>query len=261
MPVSFGPAPGPRNLPADQHHRRYDKEVVSITQSALTDPELLSYFLPEGLSLHGDPRLEINLTSFRNIGWLAGRGYDILMIRLPACWKEGGRERSGFFVPVVWENMADPIITGREELGWAKVFADISVNQVTDASWACEASWDGHSFFRLEASGFQMMSPPESASPMVFEKFIPATGDQPKPDAHYLTVTEPDGPAPKINDASEGSGKFAFHSASWEQMPTQFPIVSALAQLPLDDFSSVTRLETSGGGDGSAQRRLNLLER
>ena len=28
-------------------------------------------------------------------------------------------------MPVVWENHADPILTGREQLGWSKIYADM----------------------------------------------------------------------------------------------------------------------------------------
>jgi len=39
-------------------------------------------------------------------------------------------------------------------------------------------------------------------------------------------------------------------------MPTQYPIVSALAALPLDEFGPAVLTETAGGGDGSGQRPL-----
>ena len=113
MPVGFGPAPGPRNLPASQRHRRFDKQATTVTFSAVTDAAALAALLPAGMKLVGEPRLEISVTLLSDIGWLAGRGYNIVMVRIPARW-EGQRQVSGHFVPVVWENMADPILTGRE---------------------------------------------------------------------------------------------------------------------------------------------------
>lgn len=256
MPRCFGYAPGPRNLPVDQRHRQYEKEVASWTISARTDPHQLEQFLPGGLALFGEARLEICVMSFRKLGWLAGRGYDIVIVRIPACWTEGQVESSGYFVPVVWENMADPIITGREELGWSKIFADISVSNAPAEPWQCSASWDGHGFFEFEASEFEeAVSTPEQM-PMVFEKYVPSTGDGEASDAHYLTITAPDGPEPQIRSVMNGAGRFSFRRASWEQMPTQYPIVNALTALPLHDFSPVLRISSSSGGDGSGQRKL-----
>lgn len=258
MPRSFGYAPGPRNVPADRRHLRYEKELVSYTASARTEAEQLRVFLPAGLSLDGDARLEICILSFSKIGWLAGRGYDILMVRIPARWTEKGKEAAGYFVPVVWENMADPIITGREELGWSKIFADISVSGLSSESAHATASWDGHCFFDFAASGFKSAAPPPAQKPMVFEKYVPGTGNQAEYDAHYLTVTAPDGPTPQVRSVETGKGKFAFTEATWEQMPTQYPIVNALSALPLADFTEVTRVISTSGGDGSGQRRLDL---
>lgn len=258
MPRHFGPAPGPRNLPTDRRHRRYEKELVSYTVSACTDAKQLGAFLPDGLALDSEPRLEVCLMSFRKIGWLAGRGYDILMVRIPAKWVENTEECVGHFVPVVWENMADPIITGREELGWPKIFADISVSDPLAESAQTFASWDGHCFFDFGASGFEAAAQAPAQMPMVFEKYFPATGDSGSADAHYLTVTAPDGPEPQVHSVEIGKGWFAFNGASWEQMPTQYPIVNALAALPLGDFSCVTKTASTSGGDGGGQRKLNL---
>lgn len=258
MPRSFGYAPGPRNLPAHQRHRQYEKEVISWTVSARTQADRLERFLPEGLSLHGEARLEICVMSFSNLGWLAGRGYDIVIVRIPVCWTERQAQGSGCFVPVVWENMADPIITGREELGWSKIFADIRVSDAAAKPWQCSASWDGHRFFEFSASGFTQIASAPTQPAMVFEKYVPATGEPEAVDAQYLTMTVPDGPEPKIHAVEEGQGCFEFRSASWEQMPTQYPIVNALAALPLCDFSRVTKVSSSSGGDGSEQRKLLL---
>jgi hypothetical protein len=93
---------------------------------------------------------------------------------------------------------------------------------------------------------------------MVFEKYVPKTGSPGEVDVRYLTVTEPDGPAPTFRSIALGTGAFTFHRASWEEMPTQYPIVTALASLPLEGFGNVSRFEASGGGDGGGQRRLAL---
>lgn len=256
MPLCFGPAPGPRNLPQEQRHRRYTKDIHSVTLAAHTDAAMLQALLPAGLKLDGEPRIEVVFTAFRNIGWLAGRGYDIVMVRIPARWREQGQPVAGHFVPVVWENMADPIITGREELGWAKIFGDISQDTAADGSWAGRASWYGHKFLSATAAGFAPAAPSAPAGPMVFRKYVPRTGHPGEADIDCLTRSAPDGPAPVVVDSAAGIGSFAFHPARWEDMPTQYPIVNGLAALPLHGFLPVIRTHVSGGGDGSGQREL-----
>lgn len=256
MPVSFGPSPGPRNLPADRRNLRYRKQATILSVSAQTDPDRLRSFLPEGFELDGEPRVDVSLSMFTDIGWLAGRGYNILMVRFPARWR-GNEEVSGQFVPVVWENMADPILTGRDELGWCKIFADIPDLASSDGARRGEASWDGFRFFEIEAEGFADAQPPISTpQPMLFQKYVPRTGEWGAADITYPTAAGRDGPPPELISFQRGSGRFAFHPARWEDMPTQYPIVTALAALPLSDFGSATLLQTSGGGDGSGQRVL-----
>ena len=60
----------------------------------------------------------------------------------------------------------------------------------------------------------------------------------------------------QVRSALQGSGQFAFSPVTWEEMPTQYPIVNALAALPLAEFGQAMLVESSGGGDGSGQRRL-----
>lgn len=255
MPVSFGPLPGPRNLPEGQRHRLFDKDVTTLTLSARTDAAALQAMLPAGFALAGEPRIEVALLVLSNIGWLAGRGYNILLVRIPAVWR-GAEELPGHFVPVVWESMADPILTGRDELGWCKINADIPAPVVEQGRWSAQAAWEGFRFFELSAEGFSPAAP-EPPQPMMFRKYVPRTGAWGEAEIDYCTVTgETDAPPPQILSAESGEGRFAFRAARWEDMPTQYPIVNALAALPLDHFGPATLVRSSGGGNSAGQRRL-----
>jgi len=255
MPVPFGPAPGPRNLPAAHRHRRYEKNTLTLSLVAQTDEVALGHLLPPGFAIEGPARLEVAVLSLTDIGWLAGRGYNILMVRIPARWR-GEEEVSGHFVPVVWESMADPVLTGRDELGWPKIFAEIPDPVIEHDGARCSAAWDGFTFFEMTASDLAPADAPSGAPPMMFHKYVPRTGDWGQADVDYCTVTSADGPAPVVRSALRGTGRFEFRRASWEDMPTQYPIVNALAALPLDDFAPAVLVESSGGGDGSRQRIL-----
>jgi len=255
MPVSFGPAPGPRNVPEAQRHRRYDKNTLTLTLSAVTDAAALAALLPPGFEVTEPARLEVSLLVLSQIGWLAGRSYNIAMVRIPARWR-GEEDVSGYFVPVLWESMADPILTGRDELGWPKIFADIPEPIVEQGRWGAHAQWEGFTFLEISAGGFETAPVPALAQPMMFHKYVPRTGEWGASDVDYFTVTTPDGPGPEVKAASRGHGRFEFRHARWEDMPTQYPIVNVLADLPLIEFAPAWLVETSGGGDVSGQRRL-----
>jgi hypothetical protein len=260
MPVSFGPAPGPRNLPASQRHRRFDKHAVVLTLSAFTDADALGALLPPGFVIDGEARLELVVHVLSDIGWLAGRGYNIVMVRIPARWQ--GQERvSGHFVPVVWENMADPILTGREELGWPKIFADVPQPVSGPTHMSGSAEWHGFRFLTFAADELHSCAPPAASptagpQPMMFHKYMPRTGEWGTADVDQMTIVEPGPPTARVLSCETGAGRFAFSPARWEDMPTQYPIVNALAALPLHGFGPAVRTVTSGGTDVSGQRIL-----
>lgn len=255
MPVSFGPAPGPRNLPESQRHRRYEKNTVNLTLSVQTDPDALARLLPRGFTVEAPARIELSLLVLTDIGWLAGRGYNIVLVRIPARWR-GEEDVSGAFVPVLWESMAEPILTGREELGWPKIFADIPTPVVENGEWRAHAAWDGFTFLEMSAGDFEPAARPERAPTMMFHKYVPRTGAWGEAEVDCFTATAPDAPAPQVRSVRNGTGEFRFRRASWEQMPTQYLIVNALADLPLSEFGPALLVESSGGGDVSGQRTL-----
>jgi len=265
MPVHFGPAPGPRNLPADRQAIRYVHRRAALSVTARSDADALRPLLPPRCALAGEPLLTVSVSCLTGLGWLAGRGYNIVQVQIPNVGFEGRDGRvTGAFVPVVWENLADPIITGREELGMAKIYAEIPDHAPTEGGLLSSAAWLGYCFLQLEASALADAPPPaEAPSPFLLWKYLPHTGDWGRADAEYMTVTGPDPNAPEVltHTYRRGEGTFRFNTARWEDMPTQYPIVNALAALPLHEFiGSALRITsqgetgTRGGGNFCGQR-------
>lgn len=265
MPVHFGPAPGPRNLPADRQAIRYVHRRVALSVTARSDAAALSALLPPGCALIGEPLLTITVSQLTNLGWLAGRGYNIVQVQIPDVRFEGQEDQlTGAFVPVVWENLTDPIITGREELGMAKIPAEIPDADETGGAMVCSASWLSFRFLELAAEGLADSSPPSAPPPpLLLWKYMPHTGEWGRSDLEYMTVTgaDPKAPETKLHAFRRGTGQFRFNSARWEDMPTQYPIVNVLAALPLHGFTGATLRITSqgetdsiGGGNLAGQR-------
>ncbi len=259
MPVVFGPAPGPRNLPRSRRHLRYAGDALALSVIATCDAAALRALLPERFSLPGEAVVEVSVMQLTNVGWLAGRGYNIVSVVIPAVFDGADGPVEGGFMPVLWESMADPILTGREELGFPKLPAEIPDPRCLDGAWTIEALWQGYRFFEMELTDLSdSREPAPPPKPGLFLKYMPTTGQWGQADVQQVTTTGagvPSGQAPTItvHERKAGKGSFRFHAARWQDMPTQYPIVNALAQLEPTEFRMATLVRRSGQGDVSSQ--------
>ena len=262
MPRVFGALPGPRNVPKDKWNLPNNQTNLVIAVSMLTDPGALSDLLPPDCTLDGEPVLTISMTFMSNIGWLAGRGYAILNVGFRIAHESRSRGRlTGTFTPVLWENLADPIMTGREELGFAKIYAEMPPPVAIGDTYSATAAWQGFRFFEISASDLmEAATDPASPNGSFHYKFIPRTGALGEADTAYLEYAPPNHLATgygglRIVRRLTGKGEFQFHKARWEDVPFQYPIINALAALPRLELrgASVTTLAADGAiGDPSA---------
>lgn len=254
MPIAFGPSPGPRNLPKGKRHLRYHGESLNFSIMARTESAALERLLPTEMRL-AEASFTVGVMQLRNVGWLAGRGYNIVSVMIPVKFEGRKAPAHGNFLAVMWESMADPILTGREELGFPKLFANISSPAFVDGAYSTSADWEGFRFFEMSVADLKedtrAMAPPQR---LFVHKYSPRTGEWGKADAAYFTSgagathdTTP--PRVEIRNRRIGIGKFQFFPARWEDMPTQYPIVSALAALPIHEFQCASVAERSGQDD------------
>jgi Acetoacetate decarboxylase (ADC) len=259
MPTVFGPSGGPRNLPSGREAHRYVRNATFVTVSALSDAAAIAALLPPRCRLAGEPVMTVTMSYLTKIGWLAGRGYNIAQVSFKNVVFDGDEGSvAGAFTPVLWESLADPIITGREELGFPKIYGEIPDAIVLGGVTTCSAGWQGFRFLDLTASNL-VEAPRTGRSPpaaSMFLKYIPKTAAWGEADVAYMTATAPGGPPPAIERIMTGTGSFRFHPARWEDMPTQYHIVSALAALPLLEFRGSEIVVSTGGGDLINQRIL-----
>ena len=261
MPRVFGALPGPRNVPKDKQNLPDNQTELVISVSVLTDAQKLTELLPPDCTLEGEPLLTVSMTFKSNIGWLAGRGYSILRTSFQiAHQSQRSGKVAGSFIPVLWENLADPIMTGREELGFAKIYAEMPAPVIIGDSYSAVAMWQGFRFFEIDVGSLNETSDQPKPDGSFHYKFIPRTGALGEADAAYLEYAPPNALATgygglRIMRRMVGRGNFKFHRARWEDVPFQYPIINALADLPVLDArgASVTTLAATGAiGDPSA---------
>ena len=206
----------------------------------------------------------ISASYITEIEWLAGRGYNTLGVSFPARFEGKEGKIEGNFLAVLWENLADPIITGREELGFSKIYCELPPPIKLRDQYKITASWLGFKFLDLELSELQRQSPKdidtltentESAGTLHY-KYMPRTGAWGSVDICYATFTPPEAPNRRIIERHIGDGCLQFHAARWEDMPTQYNIVNALAALPIHEYRGASLMKTIGGKDLSDQRIL-----
>ncbi|MCX6045700.1 MAG: acetoacetate decarboxylase family protein, partial [Chloroflexi bacterium] len=125
MPTHFGPTMGPRQGPDGRKFACKDNpKVTTLAVSFLTNQAQLAALLPDRFELAGEPVVTVYASYMTEIEWLAGRGYNVLGVAFPATFWGEQETVTGSFLTVLWENLTDPIISGREELGFSKVYCE-----------------------------------------------------------------------------------------------------------------------------------------
>jgi acetoacetate decarboxylase len=200
--------------------------------------------------------------SLRNLTWLGGQGYDLAALYVQGvCYKcLNSQTRKGIYCPVMFENLADPIITGREELGIPKLFSDIEIR--SDASkFRADISWRGARWATME---IQDLRPSTDAfadylsEGLLVHKYIPSA-NLAKPDADYNIMHPPDGRLKPTSAlaANSSNGTLKINDLGPKSLPTLHPIVSRLAELPVFEVVQASVVEYDGIPDLSRQEHLS----
>ncbi len=282
MPTHFGPAAGPRQGPDGRRFEGRDSpRTTSCSVSFLTRRDQLEALLPVGFRSAGEPVVTVTVSYMTEIEWLAGRGYNTLGVSFPAEFS-GKRDRArGPFLSVLWENLTDPILTGREQLGFSKIYCAIPPATELNGQTRCTADWLGFPFMEMNLSELAKTPAAQAASSAaeaddsaapaealeteadgavltgtLHYKYIPRTGEWDRADAEYAVLTPSATPNRRVTAQYTGRGSVRFLRAEWRDLPTQFHIVNAFADLEQIAFTGASVVETVGGKDLSDQRIL-----
>ena len=270
MPTHFGPSTGPRRGPNGEKFSNIGApKTTSISVSFLTNAEQLEKMLPAGFSLDGEPVVSVGGSYIKEIPWLAGRGYNTLGVSFPVVFQGKEDRARGRLLLVLWENLTDPIITGREELGFAKVYAELPEPRFFGDNVQISASWLGFKFLDMQLSNMEPV-PTTSGAPAnndeaedddtirgtLHYKYFPRTEEWGTADVSYPVISPSGNSNSVVKERLRGDGILKFHKARWEDMPTQYQIVNAFANLEVLEFRGATISKSVGGGDLSSQRIL-----
>ncbi|SYZ33236.1 acetoacetate decarboxylase family protein [Propionibacterium australiense] len=253
MPVFFGPSPGTKN-PDENGVYRLNKPatVEAATVVFETDPDRLEAFLPKGFTLAA-PVLSVAACEFGTLGNFSGNTYYLVNVSVPVSF-DGDRDHlRGDLVLVMYENHADPILGGRDLMGYAKAYADIPRFAKDGRHVRTSAGDWGFTFLDVELdleggpADEELMRRLAAESQGKFNyKYIQATPEK----GHQYHEAGADASYPTFNPKSPGlpedypfelmepethfcSGTAHFHAPEPWQMPMYWHIPAALAGLPV----------------------------
>lgn len=296
VPVGFGPAPSPRQ---DPQGNRFDWSQARAKTSGIVvecDRKAVQAILPEGYIVEpsaSTPSDKANVLfevmELRNLPWLAGRGYNtwgvyIADVVCNRAKQEDGSPYKGSYMAVLFESFTDPITTGREELGFSKLWAELPDGQLSEdgKKRVHTARWLGYEFMRMEFNNLKDHNPTTAPAitrsteafthptqtGFLHHRYVPAVGEPGKADASYATFSPPppgkppvisyQAPFPSPNPCNPkeettiqqaGNIKLTITTGSFEQLPTLHNVVAGLASLQPGKVLEVAVQEFQGASD------------
>jgi len=294
MPTAFGPMPGPRQ---DHYGRPRDNSKGTFKTASIkfrTSRTVLENMLPSKSNLKfatpdTTAYATFAVTQLDNMEWLGGKGYNHFGLYIHGIQHTAtdGSTVHGTYLPVLFENLADPILSGRDELGFPKLFADLNLTKGTD-KWNLQASWMDSEFCKLTLSDLQdapasngtaaaattttateasehAPAPPKDTGLFV-HKYFPATGpagskERGQPDVEYTTFLSNAEDAKTAERKVErtlkaGSAAISFDALDWKALPTLHHIVARLQEVPVYEVVEAKIVEGSGVSDVGPMKRL-----
>lgn len=271
MPVVFGPCVTPRQKP-DGGRWVYDEPTKTTHYKVVCEvsAEKLESILPEKYELLS-PHIIITFSALRNIAWMWGGGYDIVHVEVPVHFKGEKDDFIGMFEPVLWEDVTDPILTGREQLGYSKIFGFIDT--MKEENGVARGSIASHKFTFLEMMVDTNAEPedidtlkavlcnPESKGKVHF-KYMPHT-EAPftKADACYSVMCPNNWGIPDDMDNSDCPpteskfcrGELTWHWPEWKDSPSHAHIIRFLCDMGFKRYVGAQKSIVYSHGDVWAQ--------
>jgi len=211
-------------------------------------------------------------TTFTKVERLGGSGYSSigLYVHDVEYTKQDGTVIEGSYLPLVLENLADTIISGRDEIGLPKVFCNINTRQGTD-SFSIRCSWNGVSFMSIDIANLTQddsgarcdtfESDGSTDKGLLLYKYFPATlvsdSKAGAADAAYPVFVDGNKQTGQVASKwTSGQASIKVAASAPEDLPTLHHIVSKLQEMPIFEVIQCGIVEGTGASDMSAGQRI-----
>ena len=273
MPLPFGPMPGPRQDHLGQPRNGENSTFKTTSIKFKTSRTALQNLFPPGRSGYSFQSpgtlayASFSQTTLDGMEWLGGKGYNHLGLYIHGTQytKPYGKVVSGTYMPILFENLADPIVSGREELGMPKLYSTIDVERADD-SVKITTGWQGTRWGTFTLSGLSSVSTPdanasgsvsgEADAGIIVHRYMPSVGrdSKGKAEANYTCFVpfEEDSPKPRPESVrTAASAEFKLEAGNWKSLPTLHHVISRLAELPVYEVVGAKVVEGRGVPDVS----------
>ena len=166
---------------------------------------------------------------------------DIAQVK--RCGTRSGGKNQNSYALVIWEDKACPILGGREEDGMPKLFADIPCERHVGDHWFTGASYESHTFLKLDFWRQNQLDEKDTAAINENPKinffgwrYLPNLGRGGATLSHLTFYPQEN----HVKQVWTGEGKIEWTCLSREQHPLQWNIIHALAKLPVVKYTSAT---------------------
>lgn len=278
QPIVFGPMPGPRqdHLGRDRALKSHESTFVTASIKFKTSRTLLQNLFPSDRYSFTSPssvaRASFSQTTLNGMDWLGGGGYRHIGLYIHGVkyTKENGDVIKGTYMPILFENLADPIVSGREELGMPKLFTAIDVYE-RQQSFRLQTSWQGAVWGHFELEDLEDQDRGtekgtiggEDDDGILVYRYIPKVGTASKGEAEAeYPVFVPHANESKVVPSQvtrvrkTKNAKVSIDGLGWDALPTLHHVVSRLAEIPIDEVIEGKITEGKGVPDVSSAMRI-----
>ncbi len=212
------------------------QRATMLSVSFETDRAELERYIPEELELRA-PEVQVSFNQLTEINWLSGGHYNLVLVSVPARFTGKKGHVDAAYPLVVWENRTAPILTGREQTGVPKIFADIEDLHIYRPHYATSVSYEGNTFLSMtfEAGGsitgkdLEQTKVQLRSLDLIGWRYIPKVGAPGADLSQFIYFPQ----WIEVEKAYMGKGTLQWTELSPMQNPRQHQIISALASLPV----------------------------
>lgn len=276
MPIAFGPMPGPRQTTSGVARQAVQSTFTTASIKFKTSRTVLQNLFPPGRSGYRFKSpgtvayASFSQTTLGKMEWLGGSGYSHLGLYIHGVeyQKKNGEVISGTYMPLLFESLTDPIVSGREELGMPKLYSSIDIHRRAN-SYRINAGWEGAIWGNFRWEDLKEIDPATQSGKISGEdddgilvyRYIPSVGrdNKGKAEAEYPVFVPyaEDMPQPKPKRVYQTTkASFKLDAMDWEALPTLHHIISRLAELPVYEVIGGKVVEGVGVPDVGAAHRI-----
>lgn len=216
-----------------------------------TDSDALKPLIPDCFQLTKKPTVTVWFAYYNRVDFLANRGYNEVTVQVSARFDGEKDHVEGDHVLVMFLNDTIPIIRGREQVGWPKMYADIPAAEAQSSGHLlCKATLWNQLLISLDLDPMKKQNAIVrftankiiNNQKLLFYKYIPSL-DGP-PDANYPSMLPND---VKLNELWMGnSGMVSFGDPNKSDLPKQIvKLLEIMNTLPVRQVTRTMRYQSS----------------